>query len=215
MLGRFLTMATLGVYSVAGMLAQAVGQIVNRLVSTVFFGMMSQIVRDRPHEVGEQYYAARLKLDLLAMPLLGAVVVLGPSIVDILYDSRYHQAGWMLQFFCVRVGLQSVLYPCGVCLIALGKPRYQLVANAGRFIAVWSGIPIGWHLAGIEGVLWGTTISEIPMLVVFWSTFRRLGLLRVSRELLAPSAALAGAALGMLVKIALRRYLPHLHLHPH
>jgi O-antigen/teichoic acid export membrane protein len=215
LLGRFLTMGMLGVYSVAGMLSATVGQVVNRLVSTVFYGVFSHVARDRPNEVGRHYYSARLKLDLLAMPALGAVIVLGPDIVNTLYDSRYHEAGWMLQFLCVRVGLQSILYPCGVCLIALGMPRYQFLANAGRFVAVWSGIPIGWHIAGIHGVLWGTTASELPMLVVFWAAFRRLGLLRASRELLAPVAALGGAALGLVVKLLLHRYLPGWHLHAH
>ena len=206
LLGRFMSMATLGIYSVAGMLSQAVGQIVNRLTFTVFYGLFSHVARETPKEVGRHYYAARLKLDLLAMPALGAVVVLGPTIVHILYDERYAAAGWMLQFLCVRVGLQCILNPCGVCLIALGHPRYHTIANAGRFVAVWTGIPLGYHLAGINGVLWGTTVSEIPMLIVFWVVFRRLGHLRLSRELVAPVAALGGAVLGLGLKFLLDRY---------
>ncbi len=213
LLGRFLTMATLGVYSVAGMLGSAVGQVVNRLTYAVFFGLFSQVVRERPAEVGRHYYAARLKLDLLAMPALGALVVLGPNVVRLLYDPRYRAAGYMLQFLCVRVGLQCILYPCGVCIIALGHPRFHLIANAGRFIAVWIGIPLGWYLGHLKGVLWGTTVSELPMLVVFWFAFRRFGLLRISRELIAPVAAGVGAALGLVLKIGLDRYLPNVHLH--
>ncbi len=215
LLGRFLTMSTLGIYSVATLLSSAVGQVVNRLAHSVFLGLFSRVARERPQDVSRAYYQARLRLDLLAMPALGAVVVLGPTIVGLLYDSRYHDAGWMLRYLCVRVGLQCILYPCGICLIALGRPRPQLFANAGRFVAVWVGIPLGFHLGGIEGVLWATTLSELPMLVVFWAQFHRLGHLRFSRELFALAAALAGAALGFLIKISVEPFLAGLHLRHH
>lgn len=215
LLGRFLSMATLGVYSVAGLLSTAVGQVVNRLAYSVFFGLFSKVARERPHDLSRAYYAAKLRLDLLAMPALGGVMVLGPTIVSVLYDERYQDAGWMLRYLSVRVGLQCILYPCGVCLIALGRPRPQLFANAGRFLAVWTGIPVGYHLGGLQGVLWATTVSEIPMLVVFFGEFKKLGHLRLSREALAPLAVLVGAALGFLVKIAVDPYLAGFHLHRH
>lgn len=214
LLGRFLSMATLGIYSVAGLLSSAVGQVVNRLAFAVFFGLFSRVARERPHEVSRAYYKARLRLDLLAMPALGAVIVLGPTIVGLLYDSRYHDAGWMLRYLCVRVGLQCILYPCGVCLIALGRPRPQLYANAARFVTVWIGIPIGFYLGGLHGVLYATTVSELPMLVVFWVAFKRLGHLRLSRELVAVGAVVAGGLIGLLIKVWIGPYLAGIHL-PH
>jgi hypothetical protein len=101
-----------------------------------------------------------------------------------------------------------------VCLIALGRPRYHFFANVGRFVAVWSAIPIGWRVSGLDGVLWGTTISELPMLVVFWTAFRRLGHLRLAREAIAPVSAGVGALIGFGIKLALSTYFPDLHLHP-
>ena len=217
LLGRFLTMGTLGIYSVAGMLSTAVGQIVNRLTFSVFFGVFSQVARERPAEVGRHYYAARFKLDLLAMPALGAVAVLGPNIISILYDPRYHAAGWMLQFLCVRVGLQCMLYPCGVCLIALGHPALPPGGEClSRFVAVWATIPLGWHLGGINGVALGDHDDPASYRCsrCFWFAFTcRLGLLRLSREMIAPAAAVVGGILGLLIKVGLNRYLPGLHLH--
>lgn len=214
LLGRFLTMSTLGVYSVAGLLSSSVGQVVNRLAYSVFFGLFSRVARERPHDVSRAYYAARLRLDLLAMPALGAVIVLGPTIVGVLYDPRYQDAGWMLRYLGARVGLQCILYPCGVCLVALGRPKPQLYANAGRFLFVWLGIPVGFYLGGLKGVLWATTLSEIPMLIVFWAVFKKLGHLRMSRELIAVAAILAGGLVGLLFKTAFDPYLSGFHL-PH
>ena len=201
LLGRFFSMAALGVYSIAGLLTSAVGLVVQRLAFSVLYGVLGKVARDNRAELGRHYYSARLKLDLLAMPVLGAMMVLGPEIVGVLYDDRYLAAGWMLQILAVRVALQCALQPVGVCLMAMGQPRYHLPANAGRFIVVLAGIPIGWHFGGIEGVLWATVLSELPMLAVFWTGFWRNGLLRLDRELIAPAAIALGAIAGWMVRL--------------
>jgi O-antigen/teichoic acid export membrane protein len=193
LLGHFLSMAMLGIYSIAGLLSSAVGLAVNRLAGSVFYGVFSQVAREERGDIGRQYYAARLRLDLFAMPLLGAIMVLGPFIVSVLYDERYHDAGWILQILCVRVALQCVLSPCGVFMIAVGQARQLLFANAGRFLMVWTGIPLGWYLGGLPGVVWATTLAELPMLVVFWRAMKKDGLLRLPRELFALGALAAGA----------------------
>jgi O-antigen/teichoic acid export membrane protein len=200
LLGRLFSMAALGVYSIAGLLSSAAGLAVQRLTYAVLYGVLGKVARESPAELGRYYYAARLKLDLLAMPVLGLLMVLGPNIVGLLYDARYADAGWMLQILAVRVALQCALQPIGVCLMAMGQPRYHVPAHAGRFVMVWAGIPLGWFLGGVEGVLWATTVSELPMLAVFWTAFRRSGLLRLRRELVAPVAVATGALIGWMVQ---------------
>ena len=200
LLGHYLTMAMLGVYSIGVLLSSAIGVAVTRLAGSVFYGVFSQIARERREDVGREYYSARLRLDLLAMPVLGATMVFGPLLVGLLYDARYHDAGWIVRILCLRVALQCVLAPCGVLMIAVGQSRQLFIGNVSRFIAVWIGIPLGWKLGGLPGVVWATTLAEVPMLAVFLRAMQREGLLRPSRELFAPaafaSAALASWALG-------------------
>jgi O-antigen/teichoic acid export membrane protein len=200
LLGRLLSMASLGIYSMAGMLASAVGIAVGRLSTSVLYGLLSTVVREKPGELARHYYAARLKMDIVAMPLLGALMVLGPLVVQILYDERYADAGWMLQILSIRVALQCTFGLAGVCLLTLNRPHYHVHANAGRFLAVWGGIPIGNALGGVEGVVWATALSEIPAVAVFTFGLWRAGVLRVWRELIAPVGVLigAGAAYGLL-----------------
>jgi O-antigen/teichoic acid export membrane protein len=203
LLGRLFSLAALGVYSIAGLLSSAAGLAVQRLTYAVLYGVLGRVARENRSALGEHYYRARLKLDLLAMPLLGVLMTLGPDIVRLLYDPRYHDAGWMLQILAVRVAMQCALQPLGVCLMAMGQPRYHVPAHAGRFVMVWGGIPLGWALGGVQGVLWATAVSELPMLVVFWTAFRRHGLLRLRREAVAPAAIAFGALLGWLIHDAI------------
>jgi O-antigen/teichoic acid export membrane protein len=208
LLGRLLSMASLGIYSVAGLLASAVWLVVGRLSQSVLYGMLSAVVRENPHEMSRHYYAARIRLDLLAMPALGGLMVLGPFVVSILYDHRYADAGWMLQILALRVAFQCVIGVSGICLLTLHRPHYHLPANAGRFVAVWGGIPVGYVLYGVRGVLWAAALSEIPALLVFFAGLRSVGVLRIRRELVAPIAVLAGMLLGLLVRLGISALFP-------
>jgi O-antigen/teichoic acid export membrane protein len=211
LLGHYLTMAMLGVYSIGVLLSSAVGVAVTRLASSVFYGVFSQIARERREDVGREYYRARLRLDLLAMPLLGATMVFGPLLVGLLYDSRYHDAGWIVRILCLRVAMQCALAPCSVFMIALGHSRQLFIGNISRFFAVWIGIPLGWHLGGLPGVVWATTLAELPMLLVFLRTMQRDGLLRPLRELFAPAAFAGGALASWAAHASLPSYVAHMH----
>ena len=211
LLGHYLTMAMLGVYSIAVMLSSAVGMAVTRLAGSVFYGVFSQVARERRADIGREYYSARLRLDLLAMPVLGAITVLGPLIVSMLYDARYHDAGWIIRILCLRVAVQCVLAPCGVFMIAVGQSRQLFIGNVGRFLAVWIGIPIGWHFGGLPGVVWATTLSELPMLAVFLRALHKDGLLRPTREFFAPAAFAAGALAAWALRASMPSYMARLH----
>jgi O-antigen/teichoic acid export membrane protein len=211
LLGHYLTMGMLGVYSIGVLLSSAVGVAVTRLAGSVFYGVFSQVARERREDVGREYYRARLRLDLLAMPLLGATMVFGPLLVGLLYDSRYHDAGWIVRILCLRVALQCALAPCSVLMIAVGQSRQLFIGNVSRFFAVWIGIPIGWHLGGLPGVVWATTFAELPMLVVFWRAMQQQGLFRPSRELFAPAAFAGGALASWAVGASFPTYVAHLH----
>ena len=211
LLGHYLTMAMLGVYSIGVLLSSAVGVAVTRLAGSVFYGVFSQVARERREDVGREYYRARLRLDLLAMPLLGATMVFGPLLVSMLYDSRYHDAGWIVRILCLRVALQCALAPCSVLMISIGQSRQLFIGNISRFVAVWAGIPLGWHLGGLPGVVWATTLAELPMLFVFLRAMRTHGLLRPSRELFAPAVFAGGAIASWVVGASIPSYVAHLH----
>lgn len=210
LLGKLLSMTMLGIYSVAGLLSSALGAVVSRLSASVVYGMLSTVAREKPEELAQHYYAARLRLDLFAMPMLGAIAVLGPVAVGILYDERYADAGWMLQILAVRVAIQNVTGLSGYCLLTLHRAMYHVPANAGRFVGVWAGVPLGYWLFGVRGVVWAAMLSEIAGFAVFAFGLRRARVLNIKRELIAPLAMLGGALLGLLIKWGLGLAFPGL-----
>jgi O-antigen/teichoic acid export membrane protein len=203
LLGQFLGMRILGIYNIALFLSDAVGMAINRVTHGVFFPVFSRAARDGPGRLRDVYYAARLRTDLLAVPALGGLCVLGDDVVRFLYDARYAEAGWILQALCLRVAMGCVLDPCETCLFALGHTRYGFLSNVAMTVWIWVAIPVGWWLAGLEGLVVATSLSGVPILLTLWPAFRRLELLRVEREAIAVLGFAAGAGLGALVQLAL------------
>jgi O-antigen/teichoic acid export membrane protein len=196
LLGRYIGMSGLGVYSIAVFLSEAFGDVATRLTHGVLFPALSAVHRSDRGRVPDAFYRARLPLDAGLQPALGFLAAAGSVVVGLLYDARYAAAGWMLQAFAGRVALYCLLTTWETCLFAVGQTRYGFFRSAARAVWILVALPVGWTLAGLEGVVAATALSELPVLAVLLPAMRRHRLLRVGRELLAIAFFLAGAAFG-------------------
>jgi len=204
LLGRFAGAATLGVYSIALFLAEAIGNVAERITHGVFFPIFSRVGESTTDELRRVYYRARLHLDVVSMTSLGGLSAAGPWVVQLLWDQRYLEAGWMVRILCLRVAMACVLTPCETCLVALGHPRYGFLRNCLRTLGVVAGASLGWRFFGLQGLVWGIATAEIPNFFLLWFAFRRHGLLRVWRELLPVPLFVAGFFAGSAIVAGLR-----------
>ena len=201
LLGKILDTKTLGVYSVAVMLSEAVTGVINKLNDTVIFPALSRVVNSEPHRLKQVFYKARIGTDaMLALPI-GVLMVIGSTLVAHLYDIRYHEAGWMLQILCVRLVMSTMLINGASCLFSLGQSQYAVIQNILRVIWLFVGVTSIWPFYGIKGVVWVVALTEIPALAVVWVGLYKhkiLSLLHESRTLLAVGC---GAGIGVLIKL--------------
>ena len=142
------------------------------------------------------------------MGMTGFLAGAGGWIVQVLWDHRYVDAAWILQILCVRVAVTLIVSPSETCLFALGHTRYGFQRSVTRLLASLVCLPIGWHYAGVKGVIWATAVTEVVTVLAVWPKCRRLGILRLSGELRAVAIFAVAFAAGLL----LRRWLPDLHL---
>lgn len=208
LLGRFMGAASLGIYTIAVMISEAAGTVTERITGGVLYPLFSRVGRQGIPALRDLYYKARLRLDLLTLPALGVLTMVGDFVVRLIWDPRYEEAGWMLRVLCVRVALACLIGPCETCLSAMGKPRYGFVRNVAKTAAILVGIPLGFHFGGIEGLVWATAICELASFVVLWPPFWAAGMLRIRRELLAVALYAAGILVGALVRRGLLALFP-------
>jgi hypothetical protein len=64
------------------------------------------------------------------------------------------------------------------------------------------GIPIGWYLAELTGVVWCVALAELPALTVIWTGMIRQKLLRPVFELRSLAIWGASCSLGWLLEAA-------------
>lgn len=196
LLGLYFNSTLLGVYSVAIMLTEAVGSVVYRLNEAVMYPALSRIVNSEKHRLKEVYYRLRFGSDILLIIPISILLMIGDRLVGILYDSRYQEAGWMLQVLCVKLIMIAILSGSSSCLFALGHSRYSLIQNIFRAMWIVVGIPLAWHKYGTQGVVWVVALTELPVIVVLWSGMIRYKLLSLWNELRSLFFIVVGIAIG-------------------
>lgn len=199
LLGKYLTISQLGIYSIAIMLAEAVSGVVNKLNDTVLYPALSRIVNGESHRLGEVFYRSRLGTDALMLTPIAVLMVIGSVVVHLLYDTRYQEAGWMLQVLCVRLLMVAILVGGTSCLFALGHSRYSVFQNLFRALWLFVGIPLVWPFYGIHGVVWVVALTEIPVLLVVWSGLAKFKILSLKYELRSLLFVLFGVVVGFCV----------------
>ena len=152
--------------------------------------------------LAERYYKIRLWTDLVFLTTSGLLAATGHVLIDVLYDERYEEAGWILQALAIQVGMSAVLTSEETLLFSRGKTYYGFARSLVRAIWIVVGIPISWHLAGLRGVVWCVALSEFPVMLVIWTGMAKEKLLRPLLESRSLAIWTAGYAVGWLAKAA-------------
>ena len=203
LLGYYLPMATLGVYTVATRFSEALSGLQMRLSHSVLFPLFSETARSNPDILIDRYYKIRLLTDALFLTAAGFLAATGHLLIDVLYDERYVEAGWILQAFAIQVGMNVVLTSEETLLFSLGKTYYGFARSFARSIWIVAGIPLSWHLWGLQGVVWCVAFSELPVLVVIWTGMAKQNALRPLLEARSVVICATGYSLGRLAEAAL------------
>lgn len=197
---KYIGPSMLGVYYFALNICTPLSIINQRLSRQILLPAMGRIQRESPERIANVFYRARFVTDLTFLVLIGFLIQGGQLVIDLLYDARYEQAGWMLCILSIRSAARCILEPCEQCVIAVGLPRSVTWTHVLRTSWIFVGLPLGWYLGGIQGLVWAVALSETLPLLFLWWTLGTQGILRPLRELRALALIAAGAALGFAVQ---------------
>jgi O-antigen/teichoic acid export membrane protein len=204
LLGHYLDMAQLGVYSIAVMICDSILGIILKINYGVVLPAYCKIAQEQAERLRSVVSRTRLAIDAALVLPIGALMLLSGSVIGALYDTRYHDAGWMLPILCIRLFMAATLTNSEECMIALGHPKYAFMQSACRAVWIIASIPVGWHYAGIKGVVWAVALSEVPVAVVLWTGLMRHRMFSPVNEL----RSVLFVALGALLGFGLLRVLP-------
>ena len=200
MLGGMIDATMLGIYVIAVSIITAVDRLLTSVITNVMFPALSEIVRERPSDLKPIYYRVHAVIAPAAYFSSGMLMTSGQSLIGLLYDPRYSDAGWMLEI--LAAGLLTVPFQISTqVFIALGMPKLYVSISAIRVISLFIAMPLGYHFFGLLGAICGFVSSSflcLPMIMLYRARYR---LLDFRRELLALPAIGLGIGVGEIIAI--------------
>jgi O-antigen/teichoic acid export membrane protein len=209
LLGGLITSREFGLYSIAIIIATILQTIANSLCNSIVFPALSEVHRDRPHELPRSFERFQWGYDAMIVFPAAILIAAGPTLIDLMYDARYHEAGWMLAV--LSAGVIGVRYQVvEVGYLAVGKTKYGAAANVLRLAALLSGLLIGSHFWGLTGAIVGVAASQYAAWpLAIWFKGRIHALTWRAEALFLPALVgglLAGTAISAVSRLLLPRH---------
>jgi O-antigen/teichoic acid export membrane protein len=172
-LGKLVSIETLGVYGIAFSLSDLPRQIIMMFCTRVGYPFIAKFAQ---HPRAE-YRAVLLKyrLPVLAVGGLGLILMIctGDQLVLHLYDHRYRAAGWMVGILAAGLWHTTLYSTLSPAILALSKAHYNAGANLVYCISLFTLIPLGFHYYGVLGAVGAVAAGDLPVyFVVLYAAYR-------------------------------------------
>lgn len=136
---------------------------------------------------------------LTLIPVSGALFLIAPELVNVVYTQKYHAAVPAMQGYLIGIGLQAIA--TGYALPALGLGRFALINNA---ICLILSVILSWAGAtyfGIAGACFGSVISFFVS--EMWNLYILSKKLGKGISSILPLSSLFRTSLSVLVALAI------------
>jgi O-antigen/teichoic acid export membrane protein len=206
MLGGLVDAKLLGYYAIAGLLVGAVNQLFESLIHSIALPTLSETYRERPYALKSVFYKLRFPFDLALIFLSAFIFITSNTIIEILYDDRYREVGWILQI--LAISLFELRYTIAKeCYLAIGKPKLHSIILSVRIVILYVlGIVI-YKFYGFHGVVWVIACSTLATIPFHLYLLRKLSLFDLRSELLVLPILLVGCCAGLLVNFIFKTFL--------
>lgn len=181
LIGRFLGVGALSLYSMSYRVlvvpVQMIGQTVNRVVFPIFSRL-----QDHLELVAKGLLRAMDVLALAAIPPMALVSVAAPELVGLVLGPEWAAAAPILTVLAIAGAKETVFYVTGPLMRALGAGklifRYEVLATVVQVGGILAGL--NW---GVLGVAWGWTIAGFVLLPIQLLIQRRMCGVRLGEQL--------------------------------
>lgn len=198
-LGLLLPGSSLGIYSISKLLVEAPLGVFNRLSASLIVPTLREVLQKQPTQIKSKYYQLRMPFDIFVPSIGGFLLSTGSLIVSALYDSRYSQAGIVLQILAMSLlTYPSLLF--GSVFATAGEPKIAGVTSVLQAVSLIACLTVGYTLGGFIGAIWGIAAHKfLPSGVILVLASRRQWL-SVAKELRCLLCFLLGIGLGQLAQ---------------
>jgi O-antigen/teichoic acid export membrane protein len=159
-LGKFVTAAELGCFSLALMISSVPAGGISQLVNQIFLPILSKSVRTGEGDAVRDYQRSRSLFFAVALVAGLGFLLCGKPMVTLLLTSKYRMTGWILQALGLRLALDIFAGPPTTLLLAYGKTKYSAAANTARLVLMISGIWIAFAFFGLREAVIALIVAQ-------------------------------------------------------
>lgn len=159
-LSGFATMSFVGFFSIAKNLSRLTMEALTKLSSMVLFPIYSRLADRKDNSLHQEMFKMRLALLALSLPPLWVFILWGDNLIALLYDERYHDAGWMLQILAAGATANVVTLTMYPILLAMGDSFRHMLKTVVRLFFQIVGMIIGGYFWGIPGFIVGLALTD-------------------------------------------------------
>ena len=159
-LGKVLTLSQLGVYTVAFLFYQAIGQLPRGVAQRTRFPILSRLAgEDTERQRSEFFRYHRIFLGASLIPI-SIFLLTGPLIIDICYDDRYLAAGTLLQVLSIGTAGATLRALAGPVVLSRGNSFARMVITAVEAIVLFTCMLVGGKIWGLFGFTGGFVVAQ-------------------------------------------------------
>ena len=197
LLGLFLLQSDLGIYAIAVLLADAGVDFVRGMSNSLLQSVYARLGDTSLERLRKQMGRIRTLILAVALPAMATIAILAVPIVNLLYDPRYADAGWMLQVLAVAGGIEIVLVTATTSMLSRGDSFRFMIYQVGRGLMVILGLVAGYWFAGLFGVLLGRVVANFAGYPLAAWGLSRQGLWMPKQDVVAIGAFVILVILGL------------------
>ncbi len=157
--GKFATVAELGCFSLALSMSYAPFGIVQRVISNVFFPMISNTAREDEAKAAAHFRKFRMVFLIASLVIGIGFITLSRAVVGLVLRPQYADTAWMLQLLGFRSALELFGSAVSAMLLAVGVTRYAAVGNTSKLIFLAIGLTIAFGHYGLRQAMWVLAVS--------------------------------------------------------
>ena len=158
-LGNVLTLADLGLYSIAFVFGKVALYVSTRLGGTVLFPVYSKFQHD-PRKMMSVALRAREVVLWVGVSVSLCLAIGSPLFFQTLWDERYHEAGSIAQWLSLYIWTMVVMLTMDRIPLALGNSRALFYANVWRTAGIGFAVG-GYMLWGLPGFIVGLSLGPL------------------------------------------------------
>lgn len=164
-LGKMAPLGILGIYGLARTIAELPSTLAGRLSYQIVFPVIAISRTQSNAAIRGQLATTRWRFLLVASILMASGIAWSDWAVKIIYDPRYHQAGWMLFVLLIGAWFSTLSSLNEAILLGFGQPAYNGLANGARLAVIAAALPLGYWHYGLGGAIIAVGASEISRYV--------------------------------------------------